>query len=124
MAGVPKISESEWKIMKVLWKNSPSTANQVIDKLKNDTDWKPKTVKTLLNRLVKKKAIGYEVDKRTYHYFPLVNEDECIMAENKSFLERVHNGTLNLMIASFLKEEKLSKEEIEELKRILDEKAE
>ncbi len=120
MKQIPQISETEWQVMKVLWSNSPATANQVIENLADSITWKPKTVKTLLGRLVKKKAAGFEKDNRAYLYYPLVTEDECVKAESHSFLKRVYGGALNLMLASFLEAEKLSREDIEELKRILD----
>lgn len=122
MKQIPRISETEWQVMKVLWANAPAAANQVIESLADSTTWKPKTVKTLLSRLVKKKAVGFKKDNRTYHYYPLLTEDECVRAESRSFLKRVYSGALNVMIASFLEEENLSKEDIDELQRILDER--
>lgn len=83
--------------------------------------WKPKTIHTLIGRLVKKQAISFTRENRTYLYYPLVDESECIREETQSFLERVYNGSFNLMAASFLKEQKLSKKDIEELKQILNE---
>jgi len=116
-----KISESEWKVMDIIWSKFPVTANQVVEFLEPRVNWKPKTIKTMLNRLIKKKIIDFNKNNRTYYYYPLISKGKCIKAENKSFLERIHAGSLNLMIASFLKEEELSKEEIEELKRIINE---
>lgn len=122
MIEMPQISDSEWKIMKVLWSNSPSTANEVLENLDQKTNWKPTTVKTLLSRLVKKEAVGYEKRNRTYYYYPIVAKDECVKAESKSFLKRVYGGALKSMIANFLEIQDLSETEIEELKNILDEK--
>lgn len=124
MKEIPRISEAEWEVMKVLWAKSPSTANQVIEALADTTDWKPKTVKTLISRLVKKDAIGFTQDNRAYYYYPLVDETECLKAESQSFLNRVYGGALKPMLINFLREETLSMEEIEELKRILDERNE
>lgn len=122
MTRVPRISESEWSVMKCLWAKSPSTANEVVDALSARSTWKPKTIKTLLNRLVRKKALGYKKDGREYQYYPLVAEAECVRAESQSFLRRVHDGALKPMLASFLETEDLSQEDIEELKRILNRK--
>lgn len=58
MKEVPQISDAEWRVMQVIWDKSPITANEVVDKLKNNTHWKPKTIKTLIRRLVEKKALG------------------------------------------------------------------
>ena len=57
---IPKISESEWAVMKVLWKESPLTANEIVGILTKRSDWKKETVRTFINRLVQKKAIGFE----------------------------------------------------------------
>lgn len=122
MKRVPRISESEWQVMKLLWANSPSTANKIVEKLSAKTTWKPKTVKTLLNRLVKKEALGYEKKGREYHYYPLVAETECVKAESRSFLQRVYGGATKPMLAAFLESEDLSPEEIKELKQLLDRK--
>ena len=94
MKAIPRISESEWQVMRVLWDSNPSTANDVVEKLSATTTWKPKTVKTLLNRLVKKKALGFEKKGREYHYYPLVGEVACVRAESQGFLRRVYGGAL------------------------------
>ena len=127
MENLPRIPESEWRVMKVLWAKSPLTANEIIKALENTTKWKPRTIKTLISRLVKKGAVGFtkeEKDSRKYHYYPLLNEKECVKAESKSFLDLVYGGSLHLMIANFLEEKELSKEEIEELKDILEKQGE
>ncbi|MCT4621073.1 MAG: BlaI/MecI/CopY family transcriptional regulator [Marinisporobacter sp.] len=122
MKKMPQISDSEWSVMKILWEKSPITANEVIDVLKKTTEWRPTTIKTLLSRLVKKGAVGFEKNNRTYSYYPLVTEDDCVKAESKSFLKRVYGGGLKMMIANFLEIEDLSEGDIEELRRMLDEK--
>ncbi|WP_373309143.1 MULTISPECIES: BlaI/MecI/CopY family transcriptional regulator [Paenibacillus] len=121
---LPVISEAEWEVMKVLWQNSPLTANEVIDALAAYMDWSPKTVRTLLNRLVAKEAVAFHPDSRPYSYYPLITEEECQKAETKSFLQRIYRGSLKPLLVNFLKEEELSPAEIEELKRLLDEKSE
>lgn len=122
MSKIPQISEMEWIIMKILWEDSPITANEVIDNLGDSTEWSDKTIRTFLNRLVKKEAISYKRNGREYLYFPIVSENQCIREENKTFLNRVYNGALNTMFAKFIEEEDLNEDEIEELKRMLDKK--
>lgn len=123
MPEIPKISEAEWEVMKVVWsKSSPCTANDIVDALIDVADWKSNTIKTLINRLVKKKALGYEEERRLYLYYPLVSQAECIKSETKSFVKRVFGGALQPMLAAFLQDEKLSPEEIEELKRLIEER--
>ncbi|WP_397351430.1 BlaI/MecI/CopY family transcriptional regulator [Paenibacillus sp. Y412MC10] len=118
---LPVISEAEWEVMKVLWASSPLTAGEVIDVLAGRMDWSPKTVRTLLNRLVAKEAASFDPDSRPYRYFPLVSEEECQRAETKSFLQRIYSGSFKPLLVNFLKEEKLSQEEIAELRKLLDE---
>lgn len=122
---LPKISEAELEIMKVLWSNYPQTANEIIEELEDEMDWKPKTIRTLINRLVQKEAVAYHQDKgRMYAYYPLVSQDNYLQVETKSLLKRFCGAAFKPLLVNFLKEEKLSSEDINELKRILDEKTE
>ena len=120
MKMVPKISEAEWQVMKVLWKQSPLTANDIVETLTKETSWKRETIRTLINRLVRKKALDFKKKSRQYLYFPLIDESECIMEETKSFLDRVHGGSIEPMLAAFVENENISPEEIARLKQILD----
>ena len=119
---MPAISDSEWKIMKVLWNENPKTAVEIMEELEKETNWRPTTVKTLLSRLVKKDAITYEKENRTYYYTPLIEEAQCVTQESKSFLQRVYNGGVKSLVSNFLHMEELSKEDVEELKKILEDK--
>ena len=123
MKKTPKISEAEWQVMKVLWNKSPLTANDIVQILSKETSWKRETIRTLINRLVRKKALDFKKQSRQYLYFPLLDESECIMEETKSFLERVHGGSIEPMLATFVENEKLSPEKITRLKQILDNNA-
>jgi BlaI family penicillinase repressor len=124
MKKLPKISESEWLVMRALWSRSPLAAHEVFEKLDGMTKWKPKTVKTLIDRLVKKGAVKYEKDGRRYRYYPVVSQAECIATERRSFVRRVYGGTTKPMLAAFLEDAELSPEDISELKQILEQKAE
>lgn len=119
---LPRISEAEWEVMRLLWMQSPLTANEVVKALSRTKPWKPKTIKTLLSRLVKKKAAGFDRKGREYDYYPLVDEAECVRVESRSFLRRVYGGAVRPMLATFIENEDLSPEDVEELRRILDRK--
>lgn len=108
--------------MEILWSNPPYTSSEIIEKLPKKTNWKPTTVKTLISRLVKKNAVEFEKRKRSHYYYPLVTKDECVKAESKTFLKKVYGGSLKPMIANFLEIQELTKKDIDELQRILDEK--
>ncbi|MHC4478656.1 MAG: BlaI/MecI/CopY family transcriptional regulator [Planctomycetota bacterium] len=120
MSRTPKISESEWQIMRLLWGKSPLTANQIVDALSPATRWKDRTIRTLVNRLVEKDAVGYEKKGRKYHYYPQVTELECVRAESHSFLRRVYRGAMEPIFSAFMENEDLSQEDIADLRRILD----
>ncbi len=123
MSQIPNISDAEWEVMKVLWTRSPRSANEIIQALEDHSEWKPKTVRTLLNRLVQKQAAAFTQDGKVYAYYPLVSEEDCVKTETRSFLNRIHGGAFKPMLANFLREEPLTAEEIGELKKILDDKA-
>ena len=122
MRELPHISDAEWDVMQVVWQQSPLTAAEIIERLSGSKSWKPKTVKTLIGRLVQKEALGCNKDSREYSYFPLVEADACVQAESRSFLNRVFGGALKPMMAPFLESGKLTPEEIQELKALLQEK--
>ncbi len=124
MKKLPKISESEWLVMRVLWSKSPLAAQKVFEQLNGTTKWKSKTVKTLIDRLVKKCAVKYEKDGRRYMYSPAVGRDEYVTKERRSFVRRVYGGIAKPMLAAFLEDAELSADDISELKEILEQKAE
>ena len=105
--------------MKVVWSNSSALAGEVVDSLAKAHRWHPKTIKTLLSRLVKKKALTYDQKGRAYLYKPAVKEADCVRAESEAFLKRVYRGSLIPMLNFFIAQRKLSAEEIKELKSLL-----
>ena len=119
---VCKISDAEGQVMKVLWQESPLTATSVIECLKPETNWSPKTIQTMIGRLVKKVALGVNKDSTLNQYYPLVSQEECMREETKSFLHKVYGGSLHLLLANFVNSENLSPKEIQELRSLLDEK--
>lgn len=116
MEKLPKISESEWEVMKIIWSEHPITSGNVVKSLERSTEWKPRTIKTLLNRLVKKEAVGYERKGKEFHYFPLIEKAVLVKAERQSFLKRVFGGSLKMMIATMVETEDLSQDDIKEIK--------
>jgi BlaI family penicillinase repressor len=122
MSQLPRISDAEWTVMKVLWNRSPLSATEIISELEQAEKWHPKTVKTLLNRLVKKGALGFRRDGKAYLYRPLVAESDCAGAASDAFLSRVFGGSLKPMLAHFMEKKRLSGDELKELKRLLEDK--
>lgn len=119
----PSISDAEWSVMKVLWERSPLTSREVVDALKPEKDWNPKTIHTLLTRLVKKGALSAKREGREYQFKPLTREEDCQRRVSRSFLDRVFDGEVAPFLACFMRNNKLTDAEVEELKRILDRKA-
>lgn len=120
MQEIPKITEAEYEIMKVVWNNEPISTNDIVKKFESISEWSPKTVQTLLSRLVKKGALSYEKKGRVFVYRATVKQDEYTNTESKSFLKKFYNGALNSMVLNFIDDTKLSDEDIEELKRFLE----
>ena len=119
MSKLPQISEAEFEVMKVIWKYAPISKNDVTEKLTQTTDWSPKTIQTMLKRLVTKKALTYEKQSRVFVYTPLVPETEYIRQESNSFLNKYYNGNIVSMLTSYLEDDKLSKTELDTLRHLL-----
>lgn len=119
MAHLPQISEAEYEVMKVIWKYAPINTNEVTEHLTKTTDWNPKTIHTLLKRLVTKGAITYEKQSRIFVYSPLIKEAEYVQQESKSFLKRYFHGDISAMVSSYLEGDKLSETEINSLRELL-----
>ncbi len=114
------ISDAEWKIMNILWEDSPCTIMQITKQLADSTGWTKHTVMTLLKRLEEKGAVYYEEGERAKQYYAKIPQNEAVLEEVKSFLDKAFKGKLGLMINTLIKEEAISKEEIDELYDILE----
>jgi len=121
MGGIPNISEAESVVMEVLWRTSPIATADVVAALKNRQDWQEPTIKTLLNRLLKKGAISARREGRRYLYSPVLRRDEWLSSESKGLLDRLFGGRVAPLVAHFSKQRKLSKKDIAELKRLIEE---
>jgi BlaI family penicillinase repressor len=120
MAKLPQITDAEWDVMKVLWDRGEAAAQDVTEALAGERGWRPQTVKTLLNRLVKKGAAAYAEEGRRFIYRPRVSRDAVVRAESRSFLSRVFDGAVTPALVHFVKLGNLSREDVEELKKALD----
>jgi BlaI family transcriptional regulator, penicillinase repressor len=115
------ISEAESLVMDVLWREHPLSADEVVAALAKSSDWQEPTIKTLLNRLLKKRAIAAERDGRRYLYRPLLKRQDYVHAESKGLLDRLFDGRIAPLVAHFSEQRKLSKKDIAELKRLIQE---
>lgn len=119
MKALPQISEAEYEVMKVIWKHAPISTNEITDKLTKTTKWSPKTIQTLIKRLVTKGALSYEKQSRVFVYTPLIEEKEYIGQESHSFLERYYDGDITAMLSAYIEDDKLSESEIAALHSLL-----
>lgn len=114
-----KLSESEWKVISLLWESAPQTMMQITNHFKETTGWTKHTVMTFLRRMEEKGAIHYEEGKRAKLYYPDIEKDEAILQETEEFLDKVFGGHMGLMLNTMVEKKALSKEEIAELYDIL-----
>ncbi len=110
-----KLSEAEWKVMKLLWEESPKTMMQITNLLKETTGWTKHTVMTFLKRMEEKKAIHYEEGGRAKLYYPDIKKEEVVLQETEEFLHKVFDGRMGLMLNTMVEKKVLSKSEIDEL---------
>lgn len=121
------ITKTELEVMQVIWSEHPCSAAKIIEKLNEQVcgqveqskSWHEKTVKTLLNRLVKKEAVSFNKDSRRYLYFPLIEMGEYQKAESTNLLDKLFGGKLSPMVASFASHKKLQKDDVEQLKKLI-----
>jgi predicted transcriptional regulator len=115
------ISEAESIVMAVLWDHSPRAAEEVVAALAHQQQWQEATVKTLLNRLLKKGAIRAEKDGRRFLYAPLLTREQWLGGESTGLVDRLFGGRIAPLVAHFGQHRKLSKSDLDDLKRLLKE---
>lgn len=119
MKPLPKISEAEYEVMKVIWNHAPINTNEITEHLTRTTDWSPKTIQTLIKRLVNKGVLTYEKQSRVFVYTPLFSQKDYIGQESHSFLDRFYNGSMTSMLTAFLDSDQLTDTEIDTLQMLL-----
>jgi BlaI family transcriptional regulator, penicillinase repressor len=115
------ISEAESAVLAVLWDTGPATAEDVSAALAAPRGWQDSTVKTLLGRLLKKGAVRAQKDGRRFIYTPALAREEWLSRESESLLNRLYGGRVAPLVAHFSRHRKLSKRDIRELKRLIEE---
>ena len=117
----PKITTAEWEVLDVLWERGPVSASQVATSLKSKTGWSLGAVRTFLTRLINKGVVRILDDEPINRYEVVYDRETFVHWESHGFLEKYFGGAFHLMVASYLKHENVPPEEIERLKRLLDE---
>ena len=114
-----RLSVAEWKVMNLLWQESPRTMMQITNHFKETTGWTKHTVMTFLRRMEEKRAIHHEEGEKAKLYYPDIKRDEAALQETEDFLDKVFDGRMGLMLNTMVEKNALSKEEIAEMYEIL-----
>ncbi len=116
-----QITDAEYCVMKELWKSEPCTSSDIVNSVSKEQNWSDKTIRTLINRLVAKNAVRAEkTDSKAFIYTSVISENDYKKNENNNFLNKLYGGSVKLMIANLVENNNLSKEEIQNLKDILE----
>lgn len=121
MKNSKSISDAESIVMRVFWDRGSLTAEQVFVALEDGVRWQESTIKTLLSRLMKKGALRARKGNRRYVYHPVLTRDEWLAHESHGFLERLFEGRVAPFVSYFSRHKKLTKKDLEELKRLVKE---
>ncbi len=116
----PILTPAEWYVMECLWQHSPCTAREAVECLQSKVGWSRSTTLTLLSRMTEKHQVRCHKEGTVRTYSPMIAQEEALLDQTRSFLERVYQGSLSLMVSAFTKKHPLSDREIAELQSILD----
>ena len=116
------LSDGEWKLMNLLWEESPLTISRMVDALKNDTAWTKATVNIMLNRLADKGAVRVDSSGKAKQFYPLWARSAAVKQEARDCLSKIKTGGIGLLVSTMAQDCELSDAEIDELYRILKER--
>lgn len=116
-----KLSEREWTVLEALWESGGAELGELVERLRPDTGWNRNTVLTYLTRMEAKGLVHINKECSPHIYQASLSREDCQSLERRSFLQRVYHGSAGDLVAAFLKEETISPEERDQLRRLLDE---
>lgn len=117
-----KISDAELRVMKVIWDRKEVTSLEIIEELEY-CNWNNNTIRTLINRLIEKRAIGIaKKEGKIYTYVPLIKENEYKRKRSRGFISQFYNGSMNQLLVNFVKNNEISKNDLESLIDKIDKK--
>lgn len=114
------LSEAEWNIMESLWEESPKVGSRIVADMAGRVGWSRSTTLTMLKRMTEKGLLACEDNGRMRVYVPLIERETAVKKETDNFLKRVYHGSASMLVSSFIKKQRLTSEELSELRRILD----
>lgn len=115
-----KISDAELEVMKVLWKKSPLSANQIIDFVQIENDWNGKTIRTLIDRLCSKEQIAADRSSKQLMFSPLISQKDYEKKTRHLLASQLYGGSVGKLLLNFVDTEELSEQDILELRKLLD----
>jgi BlaI family penicillinase repressor len=113
------LSNAEWKIMNLLWKQSPRTIMEMVKTLSDEAEWTKHTLLSQLKRMEAKGAVRHESDGHAKHFYPVIGREESVEEETRQFLDRVFDGSIEMLVTSLVKQKRLPEDKVTELYRIL-----
>ena len=118
--GEIKLTTSEWYVLDALWVRSPQTVMELVGELAQKVGWAKSTTITVLRRMEEKGMVSAKISGKAKHYTPMVNKEDATIKETGSFLDRVYQGSIGLMISTMAKGKALSPDDVAQLREILD----
>ena len=116
-----RLSDAEWTVLSVLWRQDSFNLGLVVEELRPETGWSRNTVHTYLTRMEKKGLVHIDRENDPHKYMAGISREECARKERRNLLEKVYGGAAGDLVTAFLKESKISEEERDKLKKLLDE---
>ena len=114
-----RITSAESQIMEALWRAAPLSTEEIVSEVGAAQGWAEGTVRTLINRLLRKKAIRGERDRTRYHYFPVTQRSDYVLSESQGLLDRLFEGEVTPLIAHFARHRALTPEDMKKLKALV-----
>ena len=114
-----RVTNSEWYLMNCLWEEHPRTLMQIVPILNERIGWSKSTSAAMVRRMAEKGLIGYEEKGKTKYFFPKVKKEDVVVQETRDFLQRIYDGSVGMMMSALVRQNDLSKEDIQELQEIL-----
>ena len=119
-AGMKTLSEAAWNIMESLWEESPKVGSRIVADMAQRVGWSRSTTLTMLKRMTEKEMIAWVDNGQMRAYVPLIEREEAVKKETENFLKRVYHGSISMLVSGFVERQRLSSEELAQLREILD----
>ncbi|HET7306778.1 MAG TPA: BlaI/MecI/CopY family transcriptional regulator [Gammaproteobacteria bacterium] len=114
------ITDAEREVMDALWERSPLTSGDIVQAIQGHTDWQAKTIRTLISRLTAKGMVQYRKQGRRYYYAPAIAREEFLQRKSHKFVQTFFKGKVAPLVAAFAEQESLSREDVEQLRKLID----